>query len=153
MLVAQGQASPAGAVFIAVGAVGVEAIDHGVGQPAQLFGPILRALLGQVGFGAVAGVLVDPAGQLVVEAADHRDLAGSQLSGTLCCGGRCQYWRQRFTGESPPLAQIGGLVDASRCLGAADQGPVGHGVGEFAAQLFCGGLARKVIDQRMLHRR
>ena len=60
-LIAQGQAAAAGAVLVGVVAVGVEAVGHGIGQAAQLFGPELRAELGQMRFGLLASRVVDPA--------------------------------------------------------------------------------------------
>ena len=72
----------------------------------------------------------------VVEAADDRDLFGSELSGSLCCGGAGQYRRQRFAGEAAPLAEVGGFADAPGGLGAADQRPFGHRMEQLAAQFF-----------------
>ena len=153
MLLAHGKGAPAGAVLVAVGAIGVEAIGHGVGQSGELFGAKLGALAGQISFDTFAGGLIDPSGQLVVEAADDRDVFGSELSGSLCCGGIGQYRRQRFAGEAAPLAEVGGFADAPGGLGAADQRPFGHRMGQLAAQFFWGGLARKVIDQLVLRGR
>ena len=102
MLVAQHQAASAGAVFVAVDAVGVEAVGDGVGQPGELFGTVVGALFGQVGFGFVAGGGIDPAGHLVVEAPDHRDLAGTELPGFLGGGRTGQCRGQRFPGQGAP---------------------------------------------------
>jgi hypothetical protein len=94
----------------------------------QLFGPVLGAFPSQPGFGVAAGGVVNEAGQLVVEAADHRDLpvAGSQ---------------------------VGGLANTSGGFGAAGQGPLGDRVGQFAAQFLGGGLAGQSFDQLMFGHR
>ncbi|BBX97274.1 hypothetical protein MLAC_25680 [Mycobacterium lacus] len=89
-MVTQPQPAPPRPVLVAVGAIGVEAVGDGVGQPGQLFGPVLGALARQVGLGLIAGGRVDPAGQLVVDAADHRDLTGAEFPGFLRGGRRSQ---------------------------------------------------------------
>jgi len=113
----------------------------------------LRTQPGHVGFGAFAGRGIHPARQLVVKPADQRDLPGSELPLPLSGRGGRQYRRQRLTGQGLPRPQIGGLAEAPTGLGAADQGPFGHRMGQLAAQLLCGGLAGKLIDQGMLHGR
>ena len=119
MLIAQRQAAPAGAVVVGVVAVGVEAVGDALGEPGELFGPVLAALLGQIRFGALAGLYIHPARQLVAEASDHRHLPGAQLAVALPgCRGRQQRC-QRLAGQRAPRPQIGGLVDAAGGFGAA----------------------------------
>ncbi len=153
LLLAQRHAALAGAVVVGEGAVGIEAIGEPIGQPGQLFGAILRAQPGQVGFGTVACRAVNPARQLVVELADHRHLARTELALPLPGGGGRQHRRQWFAGQSAPRAQVGGFADAPGCFGTADQRPFGQRMPECAAQFFRSGLAGKGIDQRMLYRR
>ncbi len=62
LLAAQAQAAPPRPILIGVAAVGVEAIGEGGGQLGELFGAKLAGLAGQLGFGALPGGLVDPAG-------------------------------------------------------------------------------------------
>lgn len=101
---AQREAASAGAVGVGVGAIGVEAVGEGVGQRGQLFGAKAAALAGQPGFGALAGGGIDIAGQLVHEAADHRDLSGAELAGALARGGGGQHRAQRFPAQPAPRA-------------------------------------------------
>ena len=56
---------------------------------------------------------------------------------------------QGFAVQSPPLAQVGGLVDAPRCFCAADPQPVGQRRGQLAAQLGRIGLLGELVDQRV----
>ena len=147
---AQGQTAPTGAVLVAVGAVGVEPIGQPGGELGELFGPDLGCALGELGCGVVARGAVHAGGQLVVEAADHRDVLGAERALPLACGGARQHRRQRFSGESVAGAEVGGVVDAPGGLGAADQRPVGDRMRQCAAQFFGRGLAGQVIDQRML---
>ena len=153
LLGAQGQAAVAGPIFVGEGAVGVEAVGHRLGQFGEVFGAELGSELGEAGFGVVAGRGVDPAGQPVVEVADHRDLTGSQLALALRRGGGGQGGRQRFTGQAVAYAQIARLLDAPGRFGAADQGPFSQRMGQCAAQFQGRGLAGKGIDQRMLQGR
>ena len=97
-----------------------------------------------------AGAGIDPARQLVVELPDHCDLPGPQGAVVLGGGGGRQQRRQRFAGQSVAGSQVGGLVDAPGGFGAADQCRLGDRVGEFAAELFGGGLAGNRIDQGVL---
>ena len=76
-------------------------------------------------FGLGAGLEVDEIGQPVEEAADHRDMAGTEVAVALRGGGGFQHRRQRFPVQRPPLTQIGGFVDAPGGVGAADPQPVG----------------------------
>src|ERR1700733_2929505 len=66
------------------------------------------------------GLEVDDIGQPMPKAPDDRDMAGAEVAVALGCGGGGQHRLQRFAGERPPLAQVGGFVDAPRCFGAAD---------------------------------
>jgi hypothetical protein len=73
----------------------------------------------EVGLSLGAGVAVDPARQLVVEAADHRDMLTAQPSLPLGGGGGRQHRGQQFTGQCASLTEVGGFVDASGGVGAA----------------------------------
>ncbi len=72
-MVADGDATPAGAVGVGDIAVGVEAVGHLGGQALELVGAVFFAEAGQVGFGFVAEGQADEAGQLLKEGADHPD--------------------------------------------------------------------------------
>ena len=124
VLAADGEAAAAGAVVLGEVAVGVEAVGEFVGQLGQLIRAMLAGQAGQLGFGFGSGFDIDKIRQPMPEAADHRDMAGTQLPVALRLGGRGQHRLQRFTVQRPPLAQIGGLVDAPRGFGAADPQPV-----------------------------
>ena len=76
-------------------------------------------------------------------------MTGTELPVALRFGGRGQHRRQRFTVQRPPLAEVGGLVDAPRGLGAADPQPVGQRRRQLAAQLGRVGLLGELIDQRV----
>ena len=135
ILVADGEAAPAGPVDVGEVAVGVEAVGEGVSQPAQFVGAVLTGQSGQLGFGFLAGLDIDEIGQSVHEAADDRDVAGADLAVALgLCGGRQQRC-QGFTVEGGAFAEIGGFVDAPRGFGAGDPQPVGQRRGQFPAQL------------------
>ena len=112
VLFADGDAAAAGAVGVGEVAVGVQAVGELVGQLGQFVGAVLAGQAGQLGFGLVPGLDVDEVGQPVEEAADHRDMAGTDVAVALRVGGRGQHRLQGFTVQRPPLAQIGGLVDA-----------------------------------------
>jgi hypothetical protein len=73
----------------------------------------------EVGLSLGAGVAVDPARQLVVEAADHRDMLTAQPSLPLGGGGGRQHRGQRFAGQRAAFTQLGGVMDASGGVGAA----------------------------------
>ncbi len=62
-------------------------------------------------FGFGAGLEVDEVGDSVKEAADHRDMTGTEVAVTLGFGGRGQHRRKGFTVQRPPLTQISGLMD------------------------------------------
>ena len=112
-MAADGDAAAAGAVDVGEVAVGVEAVGELVGQLGQLVGAVLAGQAGQLRFGFGAGLDVDEIGQPVEEAADHRDMAGTEVAVALRFGGRGQHRRQRLAVQRLPLAQIGGLVDAA----------------------------------------
>jgi len=57
---------------------------------------------------------------------------------------------RRLAGECAVRPQVGGFADAPGGFGAADQCPLGDRMGEFAAQLFWGGLVGQFVDQRVL---
>ncbi len=153
VLVAEGEAAAAGAVFVAVEAVGVEAIGQRARQCCEVFGPIPGAFPGQVGFGALPGRLIDPAGQLVAELTNDGHLLGTQRPGPLRGGGGRQQRRQRFPGQPDAGAQVGGGVHPPGGLGAADQRRLGDRMRKPATQLRRAGVAGQRVDQRMLDRR
>ena len=62
-------------------------------------------------------------------------MAGTEVAVALRFGGRGHYRRQGFAVQRLPLAQVGGFVNAPRCLGAADPQPVGQRRRQLAAQL------------------
>jgi hypothetical protein len=97
-----------------------------------------------------AGVDVDPAGQLMVEAADHRDMLDAEFPGALGGGGRGQHRREGFAGQRAAPAQIGGVAHPPAGFGAADQRPLGERMRELAAQLLGRGLLLELVDQGML---
>ena len=138
-----------GAVVVGVVAVGVEAVHEALGQPGQLFGAVVGGQLGEVGFGVFAGQGVEEAGQVVGEAADHRDVFAAEPSGALGGGGGGQHGWQGFTGEPVPRAEVGGFADAAGGFGAADQRRVGDRMRQCAAKLCWGGLAGEMVDQPM----
>ncbi|BCZ25064.1 hypothetical protein MTY59_49190 [Mycobacterium senriense] len=104
-------------------------------QPGQLFGSKPAAILGQPSLGLLAGRDVHPAGQLVIELADHRDLTGPQCAVALTGRGGGQGRWQRFAGQAVPRAQVPRLLDAPGCLGAADQRRLGDRMAHGAADL------------------
>ena len=134
MLFTQGQATAPGPVFVGVGAVGIEAIGESIGELAELLGSMLGPHLRQINVGLLAGGGIDPAGQLLEEAPDHRDLAGPELPGPLGGRGGGQHRGQRFPGQPVPRAQIGGFVNAPAGLSATDQRPFGDRMRQLAAQ-------------------
>ena len=69
---------------------------------------------------------VHEVGQPVDEAADHRHVGGTNASVPLCCGRGGQQRRQRFAGDRLPVAQLGGLANATRGFRAGDAQPVGQ---------------------------
>jgi hypothetical protein len=147
---AQGEAAAAGAVVVAVGAVGVEPVGQPGGEFGELFGPDLRGALGELGFGVLASGAVHPGGQLVGEAAEDRDMLGAGCAFALVGGGAGQYRLQWLAGEPVAGTQVGGVVDTPGGFGTADQRPVGDRMGQFAAHLLGGGPPGQVVDQRML---
>ena len=124
-MLADGDASSAGSVVVGEVAVRIEAIGQLVGQLAQLVGAVLGAQPSQLRLGLLAGLDVNEVGQPVHEAADDGHVAGSDVSGALRGGGRFQPWRQRFACDGFALAEVGSLVDASRCFAAGNAQPVG----------------------------
>jgi hypothetical protein len=64
--------------------------------------------------------------KVVDEAADHRDVGGTNASVPLCCGRGGQQRRPRFAGDRLPVAQLGGLANATRGFRAGDAQPVGQ---------------------------
>ena len=111
VLAADGEAAPPSAVVLGEVAVGVQAVGELVGQLGQLIGAMLTGQPGQLGFGCGAGLDIDEIRQPMPKAADHRDMAGTQLPVALRFGRRGQHRLQRFTVERPPLAQVGGFVN------------------------------------------
>jgi hypothetical protein len=101
-----------------------------------------------LGFGPLAGRHVYPAGQPVVERADHRDLAGPQVAVALGGGGQGGW--DRFAGQAVARAQVARLLDAPGGLGAADQCGLGDGMDHCAAEFNTRCLAGKGIDHRVL---
>ena len=77
-------------------------------------------------------------------------MAGAEVAVALGFGGGGQHRRQRFAGRWPPLAEVGGFVDAPGGLGAADPQPVGQRRGQLATQLGRLGLRAELVDQRVL---
>ena len=77
-------------------------------------------------------------------------MTGTELAVALRLGGRGQHRLQGFAVQSPPLAEVGGLVDAPRGVGAADPQPVGQHRGQLAAQLGRVGLFGELVDQWVL---
>ena len=150
VLAAEGDAAPPSPVVITEVAVRVEAVGEFVGQLGQLIRAVLGGQAGQLGFGFVPGFDIDKIRQPMPKAADHRDMTGTQLPVALRLGRRGQHRLQRFTVQRPPLAQIGGLVDAPGGVGAADPQPVGQHRGQLATQLGRVGLFGELIDQRVL---
>jgi hypothetical protein len=67
-------------------------------------------------------------------------------------GGGRQHRGQRFAGQRAAFTQVGGFVDPSGGVGAADQRRVGDRVGECAADVGGGGVARELVDQGMFAR-
>src|SRR5277367_4140882 len=76
----------------------------GVGQPGQFVGAMLAGQSGQMGFGFLAGLGIDEIGQPVKEAADHRDMAGTDDPVSLRLGGGGQQRRQGFAVQSGAFA-------------------------------------------------
>ena len=113
ILVADGDAAAAGSVDVGEVPVGVEAVGELVGQLCQLIGPVLAGQAGQLSLGFGSGLDVDEFGDSVPEAADDRDMAGTEVAIALCFGGRGQHGRQGLAVERPTLAQVGGFVDPS----------------------------------------
>jgi len=108
-LLNDGDAAAFGPVDVGEIAVGVEAVGEFVGQLAQRVGPMIGAS-GQLRLGLGSGLDVDEVRQPMEEPANHRDLAGTDDSVPLgLCGGR-QHRFQRFTVQSPALAEVGGFV-------------------------------------------
>ena len=112
VLAAEGDAAPAGPVVLGEVAVGVEAVGEFVGQLGQLIRAVLAGQSGQLGFGFGAGLDIDEIRQSMPKAADHRDMAGTELPVALRLGRRGQHRRQRFAVQRLTLAEVGGLVDA-----------------------------------------
>ena len=147
------KAAAFGAVDVGEVAVGVEAVGELVGQLGQLIGAVLTGQPGQLRFGLGAGLHIDEVRQPMKEAADHRDMPGPEIAVALRLRGRGQHRRQGFTVERPPFTQIGGLVNPTTGLGAADPQPVGQRRGQLATQLARISLGGELIDQCVLDRR
>jgi hypothetical protein len=75
---------------------------------------------GQLRFGMLAGFDVDEAGQPVPKAADYPYMVDADGPGTLGGGGAGQHRLQGLPGDRLAFAEISGLVDAARRLGAGD---------------------------------
>ena len=146
----QRQAAAFGAVDVGEVAVGVEAVGELVGQFRQLVGAVLTGQAGQLRFGCAAGLDVDEIRQAVKEAADHRDMAGTEVTVALGGRGGFQHRRQRLAVERAPLTQVGGLMHPPRGLGPADPQPVRQRRGQPATQLDRAGLFGELIDQWVL---
>ena len=73
---------------------------------------MLEAQPGQLGFGFLPGLDVHEIRQSVPEPADHRDMAGADVTVALRLSGGRQHRLQWLAVESAPLTQIGGFVDA-----------------------------------------
>ncbi len=149
ILAADGQAAAFGAVDVGEVAVGVEAVGELVGQFRQLVGAVLTGQAGQLRFGCAAGLDVNEIRQAVKEAADHRDMAGTEVAVALGGRGGFQHRRQRLAVERPPLTQVGGLMHPPRGLGPVDRQPVRQHRGQPATQLDRAGLFGELIDQRV----
>ena len=127
VLVADGEAAASGAVDVGEVAVGVEAVGELVGQLGAVRRGGARRPGGPAALRPGRGSRCRRSpGSRCTEAADHRDMAGTEVAVALRFGGRRQHRRQRFAVERPPLAQVGGFVDAPRCFGAGDPQPVGQ---------------------------
>ncbi len=108
-LFAQGQAAPVGAVLIAEGAVGVEAVHQPLSQFGQLVGAELGGQPGQMGFGFASGLAVDIDGQVAKEVPDHPHLAFAEAPVTLGGRGGAQLRSQRLPRQGAALPQFGSL--------------------------------------------
>ncbi len=146
-LLAHGDAAAAGAVVIAEGAVGVEAVHQPLSQFGQLVGAELGGQPGQMDFGFASGLAVDVGGQVAKEVADHPHLRLADMACTLSGRGGGQLRCHRFTGQGAALPELGGIADAPAGLGAGDPQPGGQRRGQLPAQLLLAGLLADLVDQ------
>ena len=109
-----------GAVGIGEVAVLIEQRGQLAGGGAQLFGWQPAGQLSELGFGGVAGVVVDEAGQPFEELPDDLHVLGADRPAALRGGGVGEHRLQWLCGHRRPRPQIGGLLDAPVRLGGGD---------------------------------
>jgi hypothetical protein len=110
---------------------------------------MLQAQPGQLRLGLSAGLEVDELRQPMPEAANDRDMPGTEVAVALRCRGRGQHRLQGFTVERATLAQVLRFMDPPGGLGAADPQPVSQRRGQPATQLGRIGLLGELVDQRV----
>jgi hypothetical protein len=128
VLGAQAQPAASGAVDVGESAVRVKVGGEPLGEFGKLVGAVRGGQLGQMGFGFLAGIPVDAAGQPVHELAQHSHMAATDGALALSGRGAGQQRRQRLTGDGAARPQIGSFGHSSGRLGAADAQPVGQHV-------------------------
>ncbi|CAG6925428.1 hypothetical protein PICSAR104_04107 [Mycobacterium avium subsp. paratuberculosis] len=147
LLVAEDQPARPRPVFVAVAAVGVEAVHQPAGQLGQLIRPELCCLGRQLPFGVLAGLDVHRLRQLVEELPDHRHVVGADRPVALGRRRGGQQRRQRLAGQRPARAQVGRLGDPATRVAASDVQPLGQRERQPAAEFGGIRLLGKLVDQ------